>query len=230
MKACYDRGHSIEIRFVLKVSDSSDERQVAPHSGNEVVTLGTAERRAVLTRASTEGIVTILFTDIVSSTRLRQRLGDHAAQELFREHNRIIRTQVEKHGGLEVKTYGNGFMIAFADVVDALMCAIDIQKGIAEHTREHPEQRLEVRIGINSGRALREEEDFFGNAVIVAARLLDLVPRGGIVVSEVVRSLAGTSTSFRYVHLGRRHLKGLQERHDIWTVAWQPEARGFAGL
>ncbi|MDP2950146.1 MAG: adenylate/guanylate cyclase domain-containing protein, partial [Chloroflexota bacterium] len=77
-------------------------------------------RRIIPFRASPEGIVTILFTDVVGSTRLRERLGDDAAQELFHEHNRILRDQIGKHSGFEVKTYGDGFMVAFSDVVNAL--------------------------------------------------------------------------------------------------------------
>jgi class 3 adenylate cyclase len=197
----------------------------------EAARLSEDARRRIRARASPEGIVTILFTDVVESTRLRQRLGDDAAQELFREHNRILRAQMEKHGGFEVKTYGDGFMVAFASVVSALACAIDIQRGIAEHNREHPEQELQVRIGLNCGQVIREEEDFFGSAVVIAARIGDLAKGGQILVSEMVRGLAGPWEDIRYVHYGRRHLKGLTGSYDIWEVPWrQAEVRGFAGL
>ena len=83
-------------------------------SGDSAAALSEDARRRIRARASPQGIVTILFTDVVESTRLRQRLGDDAAQELFREHNRILRAQMEKHDGHEVKSTGDGFMVAFA--------------------------------------------------------------------------------------------------------------------
>jgi len=200
-------------------------------SEGEAARLSEDARRGIRDRASPEGIVTILFTDVVESTRLRQRLGDDAAQELFREHNRILRAQIEKHGGFEVKTYGDGFMVAFASVVGALACAIDIQRGIAEHNREHPGQQLQVRIGLNCGQVIREEEDFFGSAVVIAARIGDLAKGDQILVSEMVRGLAGPWQAIRYVHHGRRHLKGLTGSYDIWAVPWrEAEVRGLARL
>lgn len=208
----------------------STRRGEAP-SQDEAARLGEDARRRIRARASPEGIVTILFTDIVGSTRLRQRLGDDAAQELFREHNRILRAQIEKHGGFEVKTYGDGFMVAFASVVSALACATDIQRSIAEHNREHPGQELQVRIGLNCGQVIKEEEDFFGSAVVIAARLGDLAKGGQILVSEMVRGLAGVWQRIRYVHHGRRHLKGLEGSYDIWAVSWrEAEVRGLARL
>ena len=200
-------------------------------TGDGAAPLSEDARRGIQARASPEGIVTILFTDVVGSTRLRQRLGDDAAQELFREHNRILRDQIDKHGGFEVKTYGDGFMVAFASVVGALACAIDIQRSIAEHNREHPEQELQVRIGLNCGQVIREEEDFFGSAVVIAARIGDLAKGEQILVSEMVRGLAGVWQRIRYVHHGRRHLKGLEGSYDIWAVSWRDaEVRGFARL
>lgn len=200
-------------------------------SQGEAARLSEDARRRIRARASPEGIVTILFTDVVESTRLRQHLGDDAAQELFREHNRILRAQIEKHGGFEVKTYGDGFMVAFATLVGALACAIDIQRGIAEHNREHPGQELQVRIGLNCGQVIKEEEDFFGSAVVIAARISQLAKGGQILVSEMVRGLAGPWQGIRYVHYGRRRLKGLAASYDIWTVPWrEAEIRGFARL
>src|SRR5207244_9187053 len=88
--------------------------------GSDAAALSEAERLVIRERSSPEGIVTILYTDIVESTRLRQRLGDDASQELFRLHDAILREQIAKHRGHEVKTQGDGFMVAFSDVVDAI--------------------------------------------------------------------------------------------------------------
>ncbi len=193
--------------------------------------LGDEARRAILNRTSPEGIVTILFTDIVQSTRFRRRLGDDRAQEHFRQHYQILREQIEKHAGFEVKTQGDGFMVAFSDVGAALDCAIGIQAAVAADNEEHPKERLEVRIGLNCGEAIKEEEDFFGGAVVVAARIGALAKGGQILVSETVRGLAKLQPEVRYVHYGRRRLKGLPDRYDIWAVPWRAdETFGLARL
>jgi len=200
-------------------------------SGDGTVVLSEDERRGIRARASPEGIVAILFTDVVESTRLRERLGDDTAQELFREHNRILRDSIGRCGGFEVKTYGDGFMVAFGGVVGALACAIAIQRAIAEHNREHPERELQVRIGLNCGQTIKEEEDFFGTAVVIAARIANLARGGEILVSEMVRGLAGSRRGIRYVQRGRRRLKGLEGTYGIWAVPWrESEARGLATL
>ena len=182
--------------------------------------LGDEARHAIRDHASPEGIVTILFSDIVDSTRFRQRLGDNAAQERFRQHNQVVREQIGKHAGIVVKTQGDGFMVAFSDVVAALACTVDIQQAIAEDNQNHPGEELVVRMGLNCGQAIREEEDFFGGAVIVAARISALAKGGQILVSEAVRVLAGLTQGIGYVRQGRRRLKGLDGSYDIWSVPW----------
>ena len=180
-------------------------------------------RRTIQERASPEGIVAILFTDDVGSTRLRQRLGDQAAQERMRRHNQAVREQIAKHSGFEVKTWGDAFMIVFSDVAAALACAVDIQQAVAQDNERHPKERIEVRIGLNAGQAIKEEEDFFGGSVVVAARLQALAKGGQILVSEAVRVLAGLPQGIGYVRQGRRQLKGLEGRYDIWRVPWREE-------
>ena len=180
-------------------------------------------RREIQARASPEGLVAILFTDDVGSTRIRQRLGDQAAQERFRQHNEAVREQIAKHGGFEVKTWGDAFMVVFSDVTAALACAVDIQRAVSEDNERHPNERIEVRLGLNAGQAIKEEEDFFGGAVVVAARLQGLAKGGQILVSEAVRVLAGLPEGIGYIRQGRRQLKGLEGSYDIWRVPWREE-------
>jgi class 3 adenylate cyclase len=197
--------------------------------GSDAAALSEAERLVIRERSSPEGIVTILYTDIVESTRLRQRLGDDASQELFRLHDAILREQIAKHRGHEVKTQGDGFMVAFSDVVDAIAGAVDIQRAIAEHNREHPGRGLQVRVGLNCGRTIKQDEDFFGTAVVIAARLVALANGGQILVSDVVRQLSGPRADIRFLRHGRRRLKGLAGAYDVWLVPWQDiQIRGMA--
>lgn len=191
--------------------------------------VGDEARSAIRSHASPEGVVTILFTDIVDSTRLRQRVGDIAAQERLREHNSMVRDQLAKHGGFEVKTQGDGFMVAFSDVVAALACAVDIQKEIAEDNRRQARHPLRVRMGLNCGQVIKEQEDFFGGVVIVASRLCAMAKGNQILVSEAVRVLAGLPRGIGYIRYGRRRLKGLADSYSIWSVPWsEAPRRGLA--
>jgi class 3 adenylate cyclase len=202
-----------------------------PPEGDLTAPLGDDARTAIRAHASPEGIVTILFTDIVESTRFRQRVGDAAAQQRMREHNAVVREQINKHGGFEVKTQGDGFMVAFSDVVAALACSVDIQTAVAEDNEQHPDEQLRVRMGLNCGQVFKEEADFFGGAVIVAARIGAMAKADQILVSDAVRVLAGLPKGIGYVRYGRRHLKGLDESYGIWSVPWNGiEPRGFTRL
>ena len=103
--------------------------------------------RPDLSRAvSSDGTVTVLFTDIEGSTQLTEALGDAEWIRVLRAHNALIRDQVAAHSGIEVKSQGDGFMLAFASAEDALQCAIGIQRALAQAPSDG--HRLRVRIGL----------------------------------------------------------------------------------
>jgi class 3 adenylate cyclase/tetratricopeptide (TPR) repeat protein len=163
-------------------------------------------------------IVTFLFTDIVGSTSMHDALGDEGAQEVVRFHNSLVRAEVSRFGGSEVKTMGDGFMIAFGSVSAALNCAISIQRAIAQHNREGHSGEFMVRMGLNAGEAIQEEEDFFGAAVIVAARINALAEGGEILVSEAVKQLAQGMRGVEFKSKGEFSLKGLREQYRIYQA------------
>ena len=171
--------------------------------------LGDAERRDVLNRASPEGMVTILFTDMEGSTALTQRLGDAKARELLREHERMVRDALKAHGGSEVKTMGDGFMASFSSATKALECAIAMQRSFAEHN-ESAEEPILVRIGLNAGEPIAEDEDLFGTAVNEAARITAAAEGGEILVPDVVRQLV-KGKDFLFADVGERRLMGFEE-------------------
>jgi hypothetical protein len=100
------------------------------------------ERVDLQARVAPDGTVTLLFTDIEGSTPMAERLGDLSWLALLREHNAIVRAQIAQHGGFEVKTIGDAFMVAFGSARRALMCAIGIQQGISRYGADHPEQAM----------------------------------------------------------------------------------------
>ena len=178
------------------------------------------------------GIVTVLFTDIEGSTALAQRLGDKPYHALLAEHNRILREQVARHGGHEVKSMGDGFMVAFASAARALSCAVDIQKAFAAYNAERASARAEpveapaeapinVRIGLNTGESIEKAGDYFGTAVTLAARIAARAQGGQVLVSEVVRTVGGSLAGVEFRDAGRKQLKGIKGRQRLYEVVWE---------
>ena len=162
---------------------------------------------------------TILFTDVEGSTALTQRLGDARARDLLREHERIVREALKAHGGSEVKTMGDGFMASFSSATKALDCAIAMQRAFAEHN-ESAEEPIMVRIGLNAGEPIAEDEDLFGTAVNEAARITAAAEGGEILVSDVVRQLV-KGKDFLFADVGERQLKGFDEPVRLYEVRWR---------
>jgi class 3 adenylate cyclase/pimeloyl-ACP methyl ester carboxylesterase len=162
---------------------------------------------------------TILFTDIEGSTALTQRLGDARARELLRQHERMVREALKSHRGSELKTMGDGFMASFSSAVRALECSIAMQRAFAAHN-ESAEEPILVRVGLNAGEPIAEEEDLFGTAVIEAARIAAAAKGGEILVSDVVRQLA-KGKEFSFVDRGEVALKGFDEPVRLYEVRWQ---------
>jgi class 3 adenylate cyclase len=182
-----------------------------------------ADAPSLARHSDKQGTVTILFTDIEGSTALAQRLGDKAYHALLAEHNRILREQVARHGGHEVKSMGDGFMVAFASAARALACAVDIQKAFAAYNQEHTEESIRVRIGLNTGESIEEAGDYFGTAVTLAARIAARAQGGQILVSEVVRTVGGSLAGVEFRDAGRKQLKGIKGRQRVYEVVWGEE-------
>jgi class 3 adenylate cyclase len=164
---------------------------------------------------------TVLFTDVEGSTSLTQRLGDAKARELLREHERITREALRAHGGSEIKTMGDGFMASFSSATTALECAIAMQRAFAEHN-ESAEEPTRVRIGLNAGEPVAEDDDLFGTAVILAARIAAKAEGGEILASDVVRQLVA-GKGFLFSDRGDVVLRGFEDPARLYEVRWREE-------
>ena len=168
--------------------------------------------------------IAVLFTDMVGSTDQTQAFGDLAAQYVLRAHNRIVRSALANHGGKEIKHLGDGIMASFDSTIDAVRAATDIQRRVianngAEKDLPFP---LHVRIGINAGHAVEEDNDLFGATVQLASRLCATADSEEIVVSDVVRELcAGQPIPF--VPMEERILKGFKDPIAPFSVTWQEQ-------
>jgi class 3 adenylate cyclase len=167
----------------------------------------------------------ILFTDISGSTALTQRLGDAAAMQVLATHDRVVRDALHLHSGTEVKHTGDGLMASFRSVVDAVSCAITIQRNLASRLASvvGEEEAVAVRIGIAAGEPVTSDGDLFGAAVQLAARLADRAAPGAIVVSGPVRDLA-IGKDFTFGKPRQVRLKGFDEAVRSFEVAWRAEA------
>jgi class 3 adenylate cyclase len=168
---------------------------------------------------STEIVHTILFTDVEGSTTLTDRLGDKKARDLLREHERIVREALKAHGGSEVKTMGDGFMASFSSATKALECAITMQRAFAEHN-EKADEAIKVRVGMNAGEPIAEEDDLFGTAVNEAARITAAAKGGEILVADVIRQLT-KGKDFLFADRGETSLKGFEDPVRLYEVRWR---------
>src|SRR5512139_400898 len=152
------------------------------------------------------GTVTLLFTDLVGSTALLQRVGDEPAQRIFQMHHKLLRDAVAANGGHEVKWLGDGLMVTFPSAADAVRCAIAMQQAARWPVAG---ERLAIRVGLNVGEALRDETDYFGTSVVVARRLCDRAQGGQILCSAVVAHLLSGRQAFTFRDCGLLELKGI---------------------
>ncbi len=171
-------------------------------------------------RALAAQIVTLLFTDLTGSSALLERLGDEASEDLRRRHFAILRKAVAETGGQEVKNLGDGLMVVFDSAVAASMCGISMQRAIQRHNAGSG-AKLGVRVGIHVGEPIRDEDDYFGAAVVVAKRLCDAASVGQILISSLVRGLVSSKAGFVFVPVGDIPLKGMDEPVSAFSVEWR---------
>jgi len=174
--------------------------------------------------AASENIA-VLFTDLVGSTELASALTPEAAGELRRAHFSALRQAVAASGGSEVKTLGDGLMVVFPVASAALSCAVAMQQAVERDNARAP-RPLGLRVGISIGEVSREEDDFFGDPVIEAARLCASAVGGQILVADLVRAMAGRRSSHTFTPRGALELKGLPEPVETLEVAWEPSRQG----
>lgn len=153
---------------------------------------------------------TILFTDIVGSTDAGNRLGDAAAMAMVRVHNDIVRVKLAALNGREVKHTGDGIMASFESVTRALDCSMAIQRDLKERNLDPAVEAVEVRIGLAAGEPITEDDDLYGTAVNLAARICDAAEAGSVYVSNVVRELA-IGKEYEFEHVAELVLKGFSD-------------------
>lgn len=162
-------------------------------------------------------LTTVLFTDIVDSTKRAADLGDRGWRRLLDRHDKLVRAELARAGGREVDTAGDGFLAAFETPASAIGCALDIVRGAHE-------VGLAVRAGIHTGECERRGKGLAGIAVHIAARVAAAASPHEVLVSTTVKELAAGS-DFGFTARGSHALKGVPGRHRLFAAATRPPER-----
>src|SRR5262245_15139148 len=165
--------------------------------------------------------VTLLFTDLVDSTALLQRVGDERAQRILHAHRQLLREALAGHGGREVKWLGDGLLATLASVADGVRCAVTMAQ---RARRPVAGERLGLRVGPHVGEVLPDEADYVGTSVVLARRLCDRATAGQILCDSVVVELLRGRQGFEFAAVGPLDLKGFPEPVATYEVRYGPEA------
>lgn len=174
--------------------------------------------------ASEAVTLTFMFTDVVGSADITERLGDERWLDVLRAHNAIVRAELAAHGFSWSKSIGDGFLAAFPTATEAVKCAVSIQRDFAEYNDEHPEEPLLMRVGLHTGSAIKEADDFYGRAVNLAARITGQAQGGGILVSERLKEITEDIGQFTFGEGRSVQPRGISEPVRVYEVLWR-EAR-----
>jgi class 3 adenylate cyclase len=203
-------------RHMLNLTDDAERAFMAFMREHEPE--GEPAAAAVLPSESPATFRTILFTDIEGHTSMMERLGDMKGRAVLREHERITRAALAANGGSEVKTMGDGFLASFVSAQQALACAISLQRAFAAREGEP----VKVRVGVNAGEPIAEEDDLFGASVIAAARIAAKASGGEVLVSDVVRQIVA-GKGFLFHDTGEHALRGMEDPVRIWELRWEAD-------
>jgi class 3 adenylate cyclase/tetratricopeptide (TPR) repeat protein len=170
--------------------------------------------------APAPGPLVLMVTDMVGFTSFVERVGDTRAQTTIHVHNRAIRFQLARHSGREVTHTGDGIMASFPSGDDAAACAIAIQRQLTRYSEERPDAPIRVRIGLNAGRVLPEEDRLFGAALNTSVRVCQHAAAGQILLSASVRAILREDTTAGLHEVGTFLLKGLASPIAIYELPW----------
>lgn len=172
-------------------------------------------------QTSPDGMMTIVFTDIEGSTELMERLGEEAWLKLMLDHHKLVCRVVAKCGGDVVSSQGDGFMLVFRSAGSALSCAVELQHAVTRFSAADHTRSLRVRIGMHTGNILQVQEDFFGRAVVLAARITGRAQGGEVLVSAASKEYTERLGRWNYGPPTSLSLKGLASPERVYSLNWR---------
>src|SRR5258708_22050528 len=167
-------------------------------------------------------LAAICAADVAGYSRLMGADEEGTLAQLKAHRRALIDHKIKEHHGRIVKTTGDGMLVEFASVVDAVRCAVEIQRGMAERNAGVPQdKRIEFRVGINLGDIIVEDKDIFGDGVNVAARLEALAEPGGICVSRAARDQVRDKLGFTFEDMGEQAVKNITRPIHVYRVRFE---------
>jgi len=173
--------------------------------------------------ASNRRLAAILAVDVAGYSWLMGADEEGTHERLKAHFRQLVEPKIKEQRGRIVKNTGDGMLVEFSSVVDAVRCAVEVQRGMVEREPGEPEERrIRFRIGVNLGDVIVEEHDIFGDGVNVAARLEALAEPGGICISRMVRDQIRDKLSYLFEDMGEQSVKNITR--PIRVYAWRPDA------
>ena len=215
--AVIERGHWRVAQWHLSLGQKNEESLgiSLTTSIDDIERSVRAERPDVRPASAPDGTVTIVFSDVESSTVLLDRLGDTGFLRMLAWHDQIVRNAADEHRGYVVKSQGDGFMLAFPSAAFALRASLVMRDRIAGGFEGLP---IRIRAGLHSGEAIRHDDDFYGRTVVIAARISALALGGEILASDLVYALARGLGTFNFGDPRTASLKGLEGSFELRPV------------
>ncbi len=182
-----------------------------------------SEKTSFIRRRPQRRLAAILFADVVGYVRLMEAHEADTLARLMAHREDLIDPRITEYHGVIVKNIGDGVMVEFASVLDAVLCAVEIQTGMAERNRNLPEgRRMLLRIGINLGDVVIEDGDMYGGGVNLASRLEGLAEPGGICISAAVYEQVWNKCDLRFDDLGEVDIKHVAEPVRVYALQDAP--------
>ena len=201
-------------------SGPNDLRETSMESVARAVNTAPQRLAAV---AQDSGTITIVFSDIESSTERATAMGDTAWMKVLSEHNAIIRRHVKSWEGTVVKNQGDGYMLTFGGARRALQAMIAVQQ---ELSASEIGDAIRIRVGVHTGEVISEDGDIFGTHVMIAARVGGVAHGGEILVSSLVREIASARGDLKFGEGRSAEFKGIDGQHVVYPVEWTDAVSG----
>lgn len=189
---------------------------------------GGASRTGVVRAPAGRDVLTVVFTDIVGSTALIERLGDDRWVEVLSAHDDAVRSALRTHGGEEVKTTGDGFLAVFGDAAGAVRAGVLARRLVAALRVPEVPEGLAIRVGAHSGPVIRRDGDVLGRTVHVARRVAAAAAAGEVLVSSSVRLATGADEGLPTGSRRTVRFDGVSEPQVVFSVVPAGDADGGA--
>jgi class 3 adenylate cyclase/TolB-like protein/Flp pilus assembly protein TadD len=189
----------------------------------ELVTARTVPTAIAPVAAQRRRLMAVMLADVVGYSRMMSRSEDETHARFASHARELIEPTIHKYGGHLLRSMGDGLLVEFSSAVDAVRCALDIQRGLAaRQTNENQKDRMQLRIGINTGDVLVDEHDIYGNSVNIAARLEALASPGMVCVSQSIYDQTRAQPRFFFADRGERRVKNIPYPVHVYEVAYEP--------